>query len=681
MRRPVALLLALVALGVTVMFAGIGGSASKVTQARAGQLGIDDEMNTEQERLLSGFASFELAKAGNNSDSTTDQKPDNYFTRGSDACPSNISSNIKVNQNCLNLSDPNLQGRAQAQNEESIKVDPNDTNHIVASYNDYRRGDGTCGTSYSLDGGRTWNDSTVPNNFVRGQNVNGAAREYYQAGGDTSVDWDTKGNVYLSCQLFKRGRATAGDPEQANGLYVFRSTQNDGASWNFPARPVVESPQRAGGGGQTSFLPLEDKQYIAVDHNNNACPASVTTANPGATCTPFQDRIYITWTEFAPNGTAFIYESYSSDYGEHFSAKHLVSLTSTALCPNDYGLGTADTCNENQFSQPFVGPDGVLYVIYSNFNNPETFGTTNDNRNQILLAKSLDGGNTFSAPVKVSDYYDLPDCATYQGGHDFGRACIPEKNATHNSIFRATNLGSGAVNPTNPSQVVVAFGSYINKHSNESNGCAPAGVSPATGQDLYTGVKTVGACNNDILVSVSNDGGNTFTGTTTDPRALPTATTDPGQATTDQFWQWIAFTKNGKLATSYYDRQYGTDEATGYSDFSLSGSGDTPAYARWNVQRVTNSSMPFPTEFPEGGDSAGGVFWGDYTGLDADTQAHPFWSDTRNPDLFVCLGAGGAITTPPSVCGGSVQPTGQSSATVLNDQDAYTANNAVPNTQ
>src|SRR5204863_7166142 len=125
---------------------------------------------------------------------------------------------------------------------------------------------------------------------------------------------------------------------------------------------------------------------------------------------------------------------------------------------------------------------------------------------------------------------------------------VPENAPTATSIFRATNLGSGAVNPTNPGQVVVTFGSYINKHSNESNGCAPAGFSPATGQNLFTGVKTPGACNNDILVSVSNDGGNTFTGTTTDPRSLATATNDPGQATTDQWWQWIAFPKNGKLA-------------------------------------------------------------------------------------------------------------------------------------
>jgi hypothetical protein len=646
-RLAIPLLVSVVVFAIATGFTRIAGIESG-SGVRAEQPGIDDEMNDEQEKILSGYASFTLgANAENNHNGGTQHSTATYFPRGSDACPNNQSSNIKVNQNCLNLSDPDLQGRGQAQNEMSTEVNPNNTNQVVYSYNDYRRGDGTCGVSYSRDGGRTWNDSTVPNNFTRGgANYQNTPREYWQAGGDTSVAWDSKGNAYLSCQLFKRGPATTPDVDRASGFFVFRSTQNGGASWNFPGRPVFET------GFQRSFLPLEDKQFMAVDNNSNKCSGASTTATPGSTCTPFQDRIYVTWTEFAPDGTAFIYEAYSADYAEHWSPRKLVSLNSS-LCPNDYGLGTADTCNENQYSQPFVGPDGVLYVIYSNFNNPETTGATPDNRNQILLSKSIDGGNTFAPPVKVSDYYDLPDCATYQNGHDFGRACVPEKGPTNTSIFRATNYASGKVNPTNPSQVVVSFGSYINRHSNESNGCVPTGFSPATGQDLYTGVKTPGACNNDILLSVSTDGGTTFTGTTTDPRELPTANTDAAQ--------------------------YGTDETTGYSDFSLSGSGDSPAYASWAVQRVTNSSMPPPTQFPE--DNGFSAFWGDYTGLTADTQAHPAWSDTRDPDIFACpASTGTGIQTPPAVCGASVSNTGDDSGTQfpVNDQNAYTSNNSVP---
>src|SRR5438067_10803161 len=249
--------------------------------AQATVPGIDDEMNDIQSRLLSGFAEMEL-NANHSGEGT---KPTGYFTRGSDSCPTNQSSKIKVNQNCLNLTDPDLQGRGQAQNEESIAADPNQPNHIIASYNDYRRGDGTCGVSYSLDKGRTWNDATTPNNFTRNPVSTGNTfpREYWQAGGDTSLGWDSKGNGYLSCQLFKRGPATAGDPDRARGFFLYRSTQNGGASWNFTGRSIFET------GFQRSFLPLEDKQFMTVDNNSSAISGSPATVTPVASCPQFQD--------------------------------------------------------------------------------------------------------------------------------------------------------------------------------------------------------------------------------------------------------------------------------------------------------------------------------------------------------------------------------------------------------
>ena len=222
----------------------------------------------------------------------------------------------------------------------------------------------------------------------------------------------------------------------------------------------------------------------------------------------------------------------------------------------------------------------------------------------MLLAKSTDGGNTFSAPVKVADFYDLPDCLTYQGA-DPGRACVPEKGETSNSVFRAANYPSGAVNPRDPRQVVVTVGSYINRHSKESNGCVPQGYNPDTFQPLYDGVKTPGACNNDIVISRSTNGGASFTGGTTNVRTLP-ATRDADNRT-DQFWQWAAFDPSGRLAVSYYDRAYGNDETTGFSDVSLSGSRNGTDFG---TTRVTTASMPPPTQFD-------GTFFGDYSGLSA----------------------------------------------------------------
>jgi hypothetical protein len=587
-----------------------------------------------QLRHLSGFASLELANGGATSGSGP-VKVGNYVPSPNRGCPTNLASNIKVNQNCLNVSDPDLQGRGQAQNETSMAAEPGSANNLVAGYNDYRRGDGTCGVSYSGNGGQSWSDATLPNGFVRGTAF-GAARQYFESGGDPSVAWDTKGNAYYACGMFDRGPGTTTSPDFSSGIYVFRSTGNGGASWNFTGRPAIQQPS-------SSVVPLLDKPYMTVDNN---------------AASPFQDRIYVTWTLFAADGTAYIYEAHSSDYGETFSSPVVVSTTSS-LCNQTYGLPTPNgTCNENQDSDPFTGPDGALYVAYNNFNNAVT---GSDNRNQVLLVKSTDGGATFSAPVKVADYYDLPDCATYQNGANLGRACVPEQGSAHNSIFRATNYPSGAVNPTNPNQVAVTFGSYINPDSKEPN-CVPAGLNSTTGLNLYTGVKTAGGCNNDILLSVSNNGGASFTGTNTDPRSLPTITPGAG-ATADQWWQWAAFTNSGTLAVSYYDRQYGNDETSGDMDITLSSSSDLSSF---KSKRVTSASMPLPTQFPDANGNS--VFFGDYSGLAVGQNANPIWMDTRNLDLFIC-----PSTSPPALCSG-IEPSG----ITANDQDIFTSSVGIP---
>jgi len=654
----------------------IAGAASPSSHAH----GISyASLNPIQKRLVSGALSMSLGPAsggptsraatatacvnptsgGDEADEADSEcAPDNYgppsggapssdpsfSPSGQGNCPETQGDNVKVNQNCQNIADPGLAGRSQAQNETALAIDPMNPKHMVASQNDYRRGDGNCYGAYSLDGGKSWNDSTVPMSFVLGSTW-GTPRQYWQAGGDTSVAWDTKGNAYFSCQVFNRG-GIGNNPDQSSAFYVFRSTGNAGASWNFPGRPVVEYDDTAGAGNV-----LLDKNYLTVDNHVGS---------------PFQDRVYMTWTTFAADGTGYIYEAYSSDYGETFSAPVVVSKDS-ALCPNTYGLATPQgRCNENQFSNPFTGPDGALYVTWDNYNN----GTTSDadNHNQVLLAKSTDGGATFSAPVQVGNYYDLPDCDAYQGA-DAGRACVPETGPSTNSVFRATNYPVGSVNPKSPSQVVVSFGSYINKDSKESNGCTPAGFSPY-GINLYTGVKTAGACNNDILLSVSSNGGATFTGTGGNPRTMQTVNPDPAQATTDQFWQWQAFGKDGKLAVDYYDRQYGkqtgnpkvpSDQYTGSMDITLSGSKDL---SKWGTARVTSSSMPPPTQF-------GGSFFGDYIGMDAVDKAAPIWADTRDPELFVC-----PSTPSPQVCTGTYStPTGPVQA---NDENSYMAVENIP---
>jgi len=631
MKRYTALL-CMLALGLVVL---AGGTATGPSTARA----TNPHLTKRQNKILSGFASFELSQGLGSKEADAKAKPSNYAPSGNDGCSSSFANDVKVNQNCLNVSDPDLQGRGQAQNETAIAQDPNQPNHLVAGYNDYRRGDSTCGVSYSLNGGATWNDATLPNGFVRGAAYGGVAREYFEGSGDPAVAFDSRGNAYYACLEFERGQPTTNNPDLSSGIYVYRSTGNDGGSWNFTGRPVVENFDLSG-------ATLVDKEYIAADTTNG----------------PFRDRIYVTWTWYKADGSASLYEAYSSDYGEHFSTPVLVTNSST-LCPS--GATAPNICDLTSFSQPFVGPDGALYVVYANYNAGQASAT--DNHNQVLLNKSVDGGATFGPPVRVSNFYELPDCATYQGGQDPFVACVPEKGASMDSVFRAANYPSGAANPTNANQVVVTLGSYINRNSKESNGCTPAGIDPTTLQALYTGVKTPGACNNDIVLAVSNDGGATFAGSG-DPRTAPVVTQDSAQATTDQFWQWAAFSQDGRLAVSYFDRQYGDDETTGFSDITLSASRDA---ATFKAKRVTSSSMPPPTQFPNA--AGNGLFYGDYTGLTASSGgASPLWMDTRPDDLFLCPGTA-TPGTPPQTCT-ATEPDGDRA----NDQDAFTSKVGLP---
>ena len=619
------------------MVATITGIAS-IELAPAAFASPLQKMDPRMRGHVSAFADEQLGP--NRAAARASSEGNNYFPADGNGCAVRNDSNYKVNQNCLNISDSDLQGRAQAQNETFAATDPNTPQHVIATYNDYRRGDGACGVSFSLDQGHRWSDVTTPNGFTRGQGGPadfGASRQYWQAGGDTSVAWDTKGNAYLSCQVFNRGKPPTSNIDQSSALLVYRSTGNSGGSFNFPGRYVTASNDLAG----TGTL-LEDKQFLTVDNHNGS---------------PFQDRIYVTWTHYTAT-TAYIEEAWSSDYGESFSAPVQISPAGNqSLCPTTLTKGGG--CDNNQFSQPFTAPDGTLWVVYSNFNTDEAATQANY---QVLIQKSTDGGHTFTAPKRVTEYYELPDCATYQGGLDAGRACIPEKGSSTNSIFRAANYPVGAVNPANPQQIAVSVGSYINSDSKESNGCHPTGVDPSSQGGLYDGVKTPGACANHIILALSSDGGAHWNGGSgVDPRQMPLAM-QPSQRHSSQWFQWLAF-GSSKMAVSMYDRLYGNDETTGSSDISLIGTKDM---VRWGLNRITSSSMPTPTQFS-------GTFWGDYSGMTTfGDMAMPVWSDTRSPDLFLCPGTATGPGSPPHLCGLAV------GGGTANDEDIFARSADIP---
>jgi hypothetical protein len=596
-----------------------------------------------QKRFLSGLVFTDLNASGSKAHTSVTARSGSFSSTSSTGCFNGNGDGVRINQNCLNITDTDLQGRGQIQTDSVIAQDPFHPGHMLAGSNDYRNGDSGCYSSFSRDGGQNWTETSIPMGFSRGTGFGGVEREYWQVSGNTSVAWDTRGNAYLNCESFMRGPGTTNNADLSSAFYVFRSTGGGGSSWNFPGHPVVEAFTQTPG-------VIDDKPFMTIDDHIGS---------------PFQDHIYVTWTAFAGDGSFYIYEAHSSDYGQSFSAPVVVSVSSP-LCVDTFGAGTPQgPCNANEFSEPFVGPDGALYVVYNNFNTDLKDAT--DNHFQIFLSKSTNGGVSFLPPVLVANYHDFPDCATYQGGQNEDQTCIPEKGAAQNSVFRATNYPTGAINPVNGS-IVVTFGSYISKYSSPANGCIPAGIGGDELQSLYNGVKTMGGCSNKILASVSTNGGASFNGDITDPTRLTVVTSAPAQRLSDQWFHWESFTKDGRLVVSYYDRQYGNNEATGKFDFSLSTSRDLQHFT---VNRLTSSSLPLPTQFPSA--LGNGTFLGDFTGLVVDSRAHPIWTDTRTPDLALCPGTG-TSTVPPRVCTFTSVPGGP----VANAQVILTTSVALP---
>ena len=95
------------------------------------------KLTPAQKAHVSGLLSLELGGEGLR---TATPARSSLTTVTPPGCDVNLGSDIKVNQNCLNITDSDLQGRGQAQNETYVAVDPLNSRNIVAGYNDYRRG-------------------------------------------------------------------------------------------------------------------------------------------------------------------------------------------------------------------------------------------------------------------------------------------------------------------------------------------------------------------------------------------------------------------------------------------------------------------------------------------------------------------------------------------------------------
>ena len=264
---------------------------------------------------------------------------------------------------------------AAPQNETAIAVDPGNPNRMVSAANDYvsrtwtcsvgatpcsALGDAYSGTYLSNDGGQTWccaaSDPSHLGTLIPGvEHLTGGP---YDAGGDPSVAFDSRGTVYYAGLGFDRTSAP-------NTVTVSRGTFGDGTlTWGEPT--FINAT--------TSPSTFNDKEWIAAD----AGPTS-----------PFRDRVYTSWTRFlfnASNGryvqSPIMFAS-STDGGQTFSSPSLIS----------------DNVLYDQGSRPVVAPDGTLYVFFEG-------STRLAASNSTYVVKSTDGGATWAKPLAIAPVSD-----------------------------------------------------------------------------------------------------------------------------------------------------------------------------------------------------------------------------------------------------------------------------------
>lgn len=280
--------------------------------------------------------------------------------------------------------------------EEHIAADPTKATTLVAAISDFSLNDGFNTTKYAFSFNNgvpgSWVENFVP--LMSGTLIT-ADGLLWEANSDPVVGMDLRGNVYLASLYFNGS-------DKAGGLYVGAANLHAmGANFHFEQkqiRPVVVDADPASVGA-------EDKPWLAVDNSKSA----------------HSGNVYITWTHFAGDSPTAIYFSRSTDRGTSWSAPLQISPNSQT--------------GSIQGSYVAVGSAGEIYIAY------EVFYVRGFCRH--FLAKSTNGGITFTAPAPITPYFN---------------------ELTFSSTYRKDSFPRIASSPVNPGTVYDIYADQPNDH-------------------------------------------------------------------------------------------------------------------------------------------------------------------------------------------------------------------------
>lgn len=447
------------------------------------------------------------------------------------------------------------------QNEQNIVINPANSQNIVTSANDYRFGFQAL-IYFSTDGGATFTDVLLPG-WDLATGATGLFK-HVQAGGDPVLAFAPDGTLYYSALVYDFSFAN----RTPSGVAV-ASSHDGGATWGTPVMVHYEDAN----------VFFNDKEWI--------------TAGAGG-------DVFVTWTLFRMPGNL---------HGGGYISSNIVMAVS-----HDYGqtwagpIAVSDSAHPfDQGSSPAVAPDGTLYVAY------EGNQASDVTKDQIVLARSTDGGRTFTN-VELGRVYDDVGCYPLNVAQGRQRLSFEQ--------FRVSSFPSLAIDPTT-GRLAVAWTDDQN-----NAGCA-AGASSFSG-----------LTNNQVKLVTSADG---------------TTWTAPKQITSGQDKVYPAVgAHSGRIVVGYYTRDYSpvptaTDHtcARGFLNSSDPGYPTSPNTKVYYPDLLTvavcldyafsTSTDGYASETRVSSQSSNpylqfsGSFIGDYTGVAVDSAGgvHSAWTDDR----------------------------------------------------
>ncbi|MDH3457015.1 MAG: glycoside hydrolase [Gemmatimonadota bacterium] len=211
--------------------------------------------------------------------------------------------------------------------ETAIVIDPTNIDHIVGSavntFGDPRARKISNLTYITWNGGKSWTTVAMPNPHAKVQ-------------GDDAVAIDHTGRVYRTYLGFRHLRNPRGVFPR-NGLFL--SASEDGGLTYEPEVVLIEH--------LNSIVPFEDKPYPGVDLSADS---------------PYRGNVYVAWTRFtrygsrAPEDSSFIYVVASSDGGRTFTRPIRIPAGGGDAIDSD---GTVEG------AVPAAGPDGTVYLSWA----------------------------------------------------------------------------------------------------------------------------------------------------------------------------------------------------------------------------------------------------------------------------------------------------------------------------